>query len=161
MGINRRQRDRLWQLVQEEWCPLWVRFREATLKAGKKLDDDKQSQASTDGGGVAHYGRRSALHRLTRDSGKVQPGSLFTSEALERLPPQSTLSNELLEALVKDDPNAIQVLLNLHTFMARGTDLAKKAGLLQAVRQFATRNAEKLPKNIYIYIYIKIPMKHV
>lgn len=86
MGINRRQRDRLWQLVQEEWCPLWVRFREATLKAGKKLDDDKQSQASTDGGGVAHYGRRSALHRLTRDSGKVQPGSLFTSEALDHTP---------------------------------------------------------------------------
>ena len=43
-------------------------FRESRKR---RIEDDRQSQGSADGGGVAHYGRRAALHRLARTSGKV------------------------------------------------------------------------------------------
>ena len=74
----------------------------------------------------------------------VQPGTIFTAEALESLPTQSTLSADLLEALVSNDPNAVQILINVQTAIAREKDALKKANLLQAMRQFATRHAQKL-----------------
>ena len=110
----------------------------------RKVDDDAASQVSTDGGGVAHYGRKAAIHRFVKTSGKVQPGTMFNAEALEALPQHSTLSLELLEGLVAHDPNAIQILINLQTNIAREKDTMRKANLLQAIRQFSTKHAQRL-----------------
>ena len=125
----------------------------------RKIDDDQASQVSTDGAGVAHYGRRAAIHRFTRLSGKVQPGTMFTAEALESLPAHSTLSVDLLEGLLAQDPNAIQILINIQSNIAREKDTLKKANLLQAIRHFATRHAQKLLG--WIFCPTEVPLRHL